>query len=146
MAQGARLKPEHFKLETKMENMAFRPFGELPPIRKGVGGVSINGMQIYAELESGKVPDAGDGKANIQAANFRMADFAAPKKRGETTLTLDGSAEAVATILEARPLRVMERMKVTADQFKGKAHADIVAQFPIGPECKISRCRLERAA
>ncbi len=136
MGQGARMKPEHFKLETKIEKIALQPFGELPPIREGIGRVSIHGMQIFAELDSGEVLDADGARAEVKAANFRMIDFAAAQKRGETTVALDGDLATIAAILEARPLRTMERMKVRSDQFKGKAHADIVAKFPIGPGVK----------
>ncbi len=131
MRQGARMEPEHFKLDVQLENTSVQPFGELPFIHDGNGQVKIQGMEISANLDSGVVTDLGDGPANVLSATFRMEDFAAREKVGETTISLDGSLTTIAAITEAKPLRVMERMKVAPEQFKGKAHADIVARFPI---------------
>lgn len=130
--EGAKLAPEHYKTEFNVRDFAFRPFGDMPRITDGVGTVELEGMKISANLESGKAADHEGKEINILGAGFVMEDFGAKEKTGETKLELDGNIRSIARISDREPLRVMQRMKVTADQFSGNGHADIIARFPVG--------------
>jgi hypothetical protein len=129
--EGAKVKPEEFNLELKMKNVEFRPFGEMPPIRKGNGSLEISGMKISTNLNSGTASAAGKKPVTIRSGSFVMKDYAAENRSGEAKLSLEGPADSIAIIADQKPLRVMERMKVSAEQFSGDGFADIVARFPI---------------
>lgn len=129
--EGVKVKPEEFNLKLKLNDAAFQPFGELPPIRNGKGGLEISGMRIVANITSGKASSDGKNPVSIKSGTFTMKDYAATPKFAETKLSLEGRAESIAKISNRKPLRVMERMKVTPEQFSGKGYADIVARFPI---------------
>ena len=136
--QGAKLKPEYLKGSIELENFAMLPLGELPAIRDGIGEAAISGMEITAALESGEIRDGIAGKVKLSSATFRMEDFGAEIKKGETALVLDGSVPAIAGILDSRPLRVLERIKARPENLKGVGHANIVAEFPISKKAKYS--------
>ena len=129
--QGAKIKPEEFNLKLQLNDVAFRPFGEMPAIRDGKGDLEISGMKISSNLESGNSSAQGKKPIKIKSGSFSMEDYAAKNRFGETMLSLEGDAVSIAAIADRKPLRVMERMKVSADQFSGKGFADIVARFPI---------------
>ncbi len=128
---GAKIKPEEFNLNLKFKDVAFRPFGEMPPIRKGKGSLDIIGMKISSKLSSGSAQVADKKPIRVQSGSFVMQDYAAKKRFGDTRLSLEGDAVSIAAIADRKPLRVMERMKVSANQFSGQGYADIVAKFPI---------------
>ncbi len=115
-----------------MKDVAFRPFGEMPAIREGKVSLKCQGMKISSSLSSGKASVHGKKPIKIKSGSFSMKDYAAKERSGETKLSLEGDAITIAAIADRRPLRVMERMKVSANQFSGKGYADIVARFPIG--------------
>lgn len=129
--QGAKIKPEEFDLNIQMKDVAFRPFGEMPAIRNSKGNLSVSGMKISSSITSGVASAEGKKPINIKSGFFTMKDYAAKERFGETKLSLEGDAVSIAAIADQKPLRVMERMKVTANQFSGKGYADIVARFPI---------------
>lgn len=129
--QGAKIKPEEFDLNIQMKDVAFRPFGEMPPIRQSKGNLKISGMKISSSISSGVASAEGKKPVNIKSGFFTMEDYAAKDRFGETRLSLEGDAVSIAAIADQKPLRVMQRMKVTANQFSGKGFADIVARFPI---------------
>ena len=130
--QGAKVKPEEFNLSIQMKDVAFRPFGEMPAIREGTGTLEVSGMKITSKINSGKSSVSGKKPISIKSGSFVMKDYAAKERFGETKLSLEGDAVSIASIADRKPLRVMERMKVTANQFSGNGYADIVARFPIG--------------
>ncbi|MEM7067688.1 MAG: AsmA-like C-terminal region-containing protein [Pseudomonadota bacterium] len=129
---GEKLKPEHYKTVLNVKDLKFRPFGELPPIRDAKGTVTLEGMQIRADMTGGLISLSGDKPVEINTGSFVMEDFSAKDRWGETKLELEGDIQAIAAISDRKPLRVMERMKVSADQFSGEGHANIAARFPIG--------------
>lgn len=129
--EGAKIKPEEFDLKIKMKDVAFRPFGEMPAIRQSKGTLNVSGMQISSSISSGIASAEGKKPINIKSGSFMMKDYADKDRFGETALSLEGDAVSIAAIADQKPLRVMERMKVTANQFSGKGYADIVARFPI---------------
>ena len=131
VADGAKIKPEEFNLKLKMEDVAFRPFGEMPAIQQGKGSLEVSGMKISSNLNTGIASAGSTKKVKIKAGSFTMNDYAAKERFGETKLSLEGDAVSIAAIADRKPLRVMERMKVSANQFSGKGFADIVARFPI---------------
>jgi len=114
-----------------MKDVAFRPFGEMPAIRKSKGNLRISGMKISSSITSGVASAEGKKPINIKSGVFTMKDYAAKDRFGETKLSLEGDAVSIAAIADRKPLRVMQRLKVSANQFSGKGFADIVARFPI---------------
>ncbi len=128
---GVKIKPEEFDLNINMKDVAFRPFGEMPAIRQSKGNLKVSGMKISSSISSGVASAEGKKPINIKSGTFTMKDYAAENRFGETKLSLEGDAVSIAAIADQNPLRVMERMKVTANQFSGKGYADIVARFPI---------------
>ena len=131
VADGAKIKPEEFNLNLKMKDVAFRPFGEMPAIQQGKGSLEVSGMKISSNLSTGIASASSTRTVKIKAGSFTMKDYAAKERFGETKLSLEGDAVSIAAIADRKPLRVMERMKVSANQFSGKGFADIVARFPI---------------
>lgn len=129
--EGAKIKPEEFDLKIQMKDVAFRPFGDMPAIRDSKGQLNVSGMKISSSISSGIASAAGKKPINIKSGTFTMKDYAAKNRFGETKLSLEGDAVSIAAIADQNPLRVMQRMKVTANQFSGKGYADIVARFPI---------------
>lgn len=129
--QGAKIKPDEFNLNLQLKDVVFRPFGEMPAIREGKGNLVVSGMKISSNLKSGVSSAQGKKPVQIKSGSFSMEDYAAKNRFGETMLSLEGDAVSIAAIADRKPLRIMERMKVTADQFSGKGFADIVARFPI---------------
>lgn len=129
--EGAKIKPEDFDLKIQMKDVAFRPFGDMPAIRDSKGQLNVSGMKISSSISSGIASAAGKKPINIKSGTFTMKDYAAKNRFGETKLSLEGDAVSIAAIADQNPLRVMQRMKVTANQFSGKGYADIVARFPI---------------
>ncbi|MEO0329098.1 MAG: hypothetical protein AAF217_10950 [Pseudomonadota bacterium] len=136
LREGAILTPEQYNVTIDVDEFRFRPFGELPDIENASGRIELDGMAVSAELDYGQASITEQGKVDIQSAKFFMENFAAPDKTGETTLSLAGDIKTIATIADRKPLRVMERMKVSANQFSGKGHADIAARFPVGRKSK----------
>lgn len=128
---GAKIKPDEFDLNIQMKDVVFRPFGEMPAIRQSKGSLNVSGMKISTSISSGIASANGKKPVKIKSGTFTMEDYAAEKRFGETKLSLEGDAVSIAAIADQKPLRVMERMKVTASQFSGKGFADIVARFPI---------------
>ncbi len=129
--EGVKINPDEFSMNLKMKDVAFLPFGEMPAIRDSKGELTISGMKITSSITSGKASAEGKKPIRIKSGFFNMKDYAAEERFGETKLSLEGDAVSIAAIADKNPLRVMERMKVTANQFSGKGYADIVARFPI---------------
>ncbi|MEM9331219.1 MAG: DUF3971 domain-containing protein [Pseudomonadota bacterium] len=136
MREGAKFKPEHFKTELALENLKFRPFGEMPPISKAKGTVVLEGMKISADMTSGEVSGFGTRPVQISSGSFVLEDFAAKERWGQSNLELDGEIRAISQISDRKPLRVLERMNVVPDQFSGEGHANIAARFPVGRKAK----------
>lgn len=136
---GAKIKPEEFSLQFGIKDVSFIPFGEMPAIRKGKGQVEISGMKISSSLNSGIASADGSKSVNIKSGSFEMKDYAANSRIGNASITLEGDAKSIAKIADRKPLRVMERMKVSADQFSGNGFADIVTKFPIGEGTNYSK-------
>jgi len=133
LRQGAKLSPEHFKAVMNLQDFAFTSFGEMPPIRDGEGVLTLEGMRISAEITQGKVTDTVKVPVEVESGSFVMEDFEAENRVGKASIRLSGDAKSIARISNREPLRVMQRLKVSASQFSGKAHADVAAEFPISP-------------
>lgn len=136
---GVNITPEEFNLQLNLKDASFLPFGELPAIENGNGTLEISGMAVSANILSGKASADGGDPITIKSGKFKMADYSAQPKFAETKLSLEGNATSIAKIADRKPLRVMERMKVVPEQFKGKGYADIVARFPIAPDTQYSQ-------
>ncbi len=132
LREGRKLSPEHYKSTLEVRDFSFRPFGDMPRIEKAKGEVVLEGMKIEAHLTSGIAQDGNDKSVDISKASFVMADFADTDRTGEASLELDGDIQAIARISDRKPLRVLERMKVSPEQFSGKGHANVAAVFPVG--------------
>ncbi|MGI9352414.1 MAG: DUF3971 domain-containing protein [Rhizobiaceae bacterium] len=136
LRQGAKLAPENYKTVLNVEDFKFRPFGEMPPISNAKGVVTLEGMQISADMTEGEVTEFEGDPVKILSGSFVMKDFAAKERWGETKLELDGDIKTIAKISDRKPLRIMERMKVGSEQFSGEGHANIAARFPVGRKAK----------
>ncbi len=131
LKQGAKMLPEHFRADLNLEDFSFRSFGDMPPIHNGAGKLVLEGMQIAADMDTGTVSEGVDEDVAVESARFVMEDFEAEEKRGSANIALAGDARSIARIANRKPLRVLERLEVSAEQFDGKAHADVAAEFPI---------------
>lgn len=132
LKDGAKFLPEQLRTTLQVRDFSFRPFGELPPIENGEGEIKLEGMSIQANLARGTATDKTGKDVVITSANFVMPDFGADEKSGKASLEMDGDLQTIARISDREPLRVMQRMKVEPDQFRGEGHADIAANFPLG--------------
>lgn len=130
--KGAELSPEQYNVTLDVENFAFRPLGELPLIRKAKGAIRLEGMKLLSTMTEGVTGVEGNDDITIEAGSFSMENFATPDRWGEAEVEASGNIQTLAAISDRKPLRVMERMKVAADQFSGNGHANIAARFPVG--------------
>jgi len=132
LSKGKTFSPEQFTIKTSMKDLSFRAFGKMPNITDSIGDVRLEGMKISAAIKDGYVEGFEKKDVQIRSGSFVTNNFADPKRVAKTKLTLDGDVRSIARISDREPLRVMNRMKVVPDQFSGKMHADIVADFPLG--------------
>jgi len=132
LQNGATLSPDQYKVTLDLEAIKFKPFGDLPPIENAKGSVKLEGMQVLANLSEGSVDGGGKKPVQTSNGNFLMENFAASERWADTTLEIDGDIGSIARILDHNPLRVMQRMKVEANQFSGSGHANVAVRFPVG--------------
>ena len=128
---GKRMKPEHFQLTVKFKDGIFEPLGEVPQVFDANGVLTIIGMQVDVMLDEGTIKGGKFGEAKLTSATFTVEDFADRPAQANAEFSLDGKASVLASIAQSKPMRVMSRLKSSAGELRGTAHADIVVKFPL---------------
>lgn len=128
--EGKRIKPDQFELVATVSDTQFNSFGALPPVKNAYGQIRIKGMRTRINLEKGSVFSKA-GRLKLDRGQFEIADGGKFPIRAKLTVSARGSIHKFATLANAKPLRVMDKINMRPDQWKGFAKTEISARFPL---------------
>ncbi len=131
MLKGKRIADDQLKLIVNIENVRFDTFGEVPPVRGATGQVLLKGMRTEVNLTQGVAYTDKGSVIKIEEGKFTIADIAQRPLIAKTSFFAKGKISSLAKIVNAKPLIVMDRLKMAPGQWSGNSEIDVVAEFPL---------------
>lgn len=136
---GQRLLNSHLVAEVPIEETVLKTYRDIPPIRNATGLIRYEGMDTNISVAGGTValPD----KLSLQVAPSTVAigDHSLPEMPFSLTLSLSGSAAALAELGRADALGFTEALDIRPGDISGNAKADITSEFRLDDQGKVSR-------
>lgn len=134
--KGRRLEDDQFSMDVNIEDVRFDTFGDLAPVRSADGKVRIRGMRADVELENGTVYIADNEPIKLKSGNFVIADIALRPLVATAEFNATGPLASLAELADAKPLNVMDRLKMKASQWSGDGIVNVSAEFPLRKKLK----------
>ncbi len=131
MLKGKRIADDQLEMTVNIENVRFDTFGEVPPVRGATGQVLLKGMRTEVNLTQGVAYTNKGSAIKIEEGKFTIADIAQRPLIAKTSFFAKGKISSLAKIVNAKPLIVMDRLKMTPGQWSGNSEIDVVAEFPL---------------
>ncbi len=129
--KGKIIADDELLMEVEIANARFDTFGKLPPVRSAKGQVVIRGMETKVSLESGTVYVPNGDPVSLTSGDFTVTNGAILPLIARTTFKAKGPVASLAAISDAKPLVVMDRLKMDPAQWTGRAIIEIGASFPL---------------
>jgi len=111
--KGKRIGDQQLTMDIKVENARFDTFGELPPVRSASGTIQVRGMRTQINLDKAIAYVSGASPVNISGGKFIIQDAGQRPLQAETSFVASGPLTSLARIANAKPLNVMNRMKMS---------------------------------
>lgn len=129
--KGKKFNEDQLKLDISVESARIDTFGELPPVRNAEGTIKIRGMRTEVVLGSGVIYGDGGKPVSLEQGKFTLLDASIKPLVANTSFVAKGDISSLARITNAKPLNVMDKLKMVSTQWSGKGEVDLVAEFPL---------------
>jgi len=129
--KGKRIGDDELKIDIEAENVRFDTFAKLPPVRSASGTVHVRGMRTDVKLTKGIAYVAVGEPVDVTQGEFTIPDISNRPLNAQTSFVAHGPVASLAQISDSKPLRVMDRLKMSPVQWSGDAEIDMVAKFPL---------------
>lgn len=129
--KGKRIAQDQLKIDVEAESVRFDTFAKLPPVRAASGIVNVRGMRTDVNLTKGIAYVRVGEPVIVTEGKFTIPDIAKRPLDAQTSFVANGPVASLAQISDSKPLRVMDRLKMTPVQWTGEAEIDLVAKFPL---------------
>ncbi|MEM7461063.1 MAG: DUF3971 domain-containing protein [Pseudomonadota bacterium] len=129
--EGTKMKADEFVLTANFQGAQTDTFGELPPVKNGEGTISLEGMKLDVNFESGHAEVPNGDPVELVRGNFIIKDIGERPNPAEVAATLAGDSKSVSILSDFHPLNVFRDMSLDPLQVTGNADVDVVATFPI---------------
>jgi len=103
----------------------------LPPIDQASGYASLDAQSFTAVVETGRMTAPKGGKIDIAGSYFKIADITASVERGIVKLFTESTVTAALSLLNLKPLEVMDDAGVPADVAEGRARVQATLGFDL---------------
>lgn len=122
---------EGLQLDLRLADVAFRVFGDLPPISDASGALALTGAALGVHVDSATVRVPSGETVRIESGAFTITDVFDPAVVAEADVELSGTASALGAIADAQPLEVLARRGVKPDDLSGDADVSLSLRMPL---------------
>lgn len=130
---GRVLLPENaIESDVTLTNVALVPFGGLPVVAGITANIKSTGRTVDVR-GSGGWYDSEAGRVDILEGTYRVGDMWQHPMQAKLELVGAGSVEAVAEILDANPLNLVEKQNYKTSDLDGSFSGTLVSSFPLKP-------------
>lgn len=103
--------------------------GELPPVRNLAGHFDLKGEHLVVNIAKAASYFPSGRSVDINGGVFTITSTYQKPLMADLALKLSGSADAIAEVASFKPIEGLKGTDFTADDFSGKASADVTARF-----------------
>ncbi|WP_421724053.1 AsmA-like C-terminal domain-containing protein [Bauldia sp.] len=121
------------RLDLRLEDVAFRTMGDLPPVVDASGNVVLAGAVLGVDVESARL-DTRFGPVTIDAGAFAIDDVFDPVATGVVEVEASAQAAALGALADAEPLNALRRQDIAPSDLSGDAAASISLRLPLDKE------------
>ncbi len=129
--RGKGFSDEEFRLTSELSSVSLQTIGTIPEVTNANGTLSMVGSVVDISNATGRLDPPGEGVVDLEKADFLIADVFQPDATGRLKALFTGKLAPVASLANAEPLKIAEKIAITPAKLSGTAKADIDVQFPL---------------
>ena len=103
----------------RFDGLKFKPLGNLPAVVGGEGRVTVADRRFEAIIEKGQVATKWGKKPTLEKFSFVVPDIFVKPPKGAFRFQISGDVPALAEIVNAEPLAVLDQAGIKADGLSG---------------------------
>lgn len=103
--------------------------GDLPPVRNLAAHFDLTGEHLVVKIAEAASYFPSGRSVDIDGGTFTITSTYQKPLMADLALKLSGSADAIAEVASFKPIEGLKGTDFTADDFSGKASADVNARF-----------------
>ena len=110
-----------FRMSARFEAARFRAFGNLPPVVGADGRLTIDERRFDLSFDRAQVATKTAKRPNLDAFRFTVADIFVKPPKGSIRLQLGGEVPALAEVINAEPLAILDEAGIKVEGLAGTA-------------------------
>jgi len=126
------------QLAARFDGVRFLPLGNLPAVVGAEGRLSVTDRRFEAVVDRAQVATHGPKRPNVDALRFTVPDIFVKPPKGSIRTQISGDVPALAEILNAEPLAILDQSNIKIDGLSGTAvvatSVDLVFTKVIDPD------------
>ncbi|MEM6677005.1 MAG: AsmA-like C-terminal domain-containing protein [Pseudomonadota bacterium] len=135
-------------LDFSFENVVSTYLPTMPAIEGGAGQAHLSLEQFDLALDEGyvDVPGAAPARLDLAGSSMTIYDFAAPQTPADIRLRGTGAIDAVLSVIDRPPLRLVSKLGLPLGRVEGSAAVEADLSFPLLAALKVSQVEAEARA
>ncbi len=117
------------RMATRFEEARFGVFGNLPPVIGASGRMTIDDRKMDLTLDRATVGTKGQRRPTLDGFRFTVPDIFVKPPKGSLRFKIAGDVAALAEVIDAEPLALLEEAGIRNDGLTGTA--SVTAQIDI---------------
>ncbi len=109
------------QITARFDGLRFLPLGNLPPVVAGEGRLSVGERRFEAIIDRAQVATHAAKRPALEAMRFAVPDIFVKPPKGSLRFQVSGDVGALAEIINAEPLAVLDQAGIKPDALSGVA-------------------------
>lgn len=103
----------------RFDGLKFLPLGNLPAVVGADGRIGVADRRFEAVIERGQVATKAGRRPNLDRLTFQVPDIFVKPPKGSLRFQISGDVSALAEIINAEPLAILDQANIKADGLSG---------------------------
>ena len=129
-----------------LKDITSRYFGELPALTRTSGTGFLSGNHFVLNVKGGSVRLPGNKAIKLSSAVMKSKDLARPVTPSTITLNMSATAKEVLTLIDHKPLNLLDGSGVEIKQISGNASVKIDMDLPLSRKMKEDEVKVRATA
>ena len=121
-------------LRARIEQIVTGSFGNLPPVTGGDGRVVLADKRLDITADHAQIATKASKRPSIDQLRFTVPDVFQKPAKGQIRLQASGDAAALAEVVNAEPLAVLDEAGIKAEALAGSATVTAAVDMVFEPE------------
>jgi hypothetical protein len=123
--------PDQFSASFNFKNTRFDLVGDLPPVRKASGVVSVQGANTVIKVDQGTAYSDTGKALKITGFTLNISVMREKPIIADLKTTVSGDTQSIAELAYKKPFSVAKKLDILPSNLSGNASAQFVASFPL---------------